>query len=199
MRMTKKIIAFVVCTVMAVTSMVTTANVNVSADNINIDGSDQIVAHLPDGSTIVIEAEVGLPEDINQRSISVPTELYDVSSNTYKATLDEVSNIRWLYTNYYFNCSSDGKLYVKYKVSRTTDDEAKLRIGIYDITAGTSYTAFLTDELPYYYTEDPLENQMYFSGLNSSHDYAVMFCASPLYSHVAKATGTAIICQKLIA
>lgn len=199
MKITKRFISFVVCTVMAVTSMVTTANITVCADYVGNGSSDQIVAHLPDGSTIVLEAEDGLPGDVNQRSTEVPTEFCDVSSNTYKATLDEVTNMNWLYTNCYFNCSSVGELYVKYKVSRTHVNEAKLRIGIYDITAGTSYTAFLTSELPYFYTDDPLEEQMYFSGLNSTHNYAVCFCVSPTYAHVSKATGTAIICQKRIA
>ncbi len=146
--------------------------VNTSAVANAEEKNNYIVAHTSEGNSIML-----LPENTKEtnnitRGKYLPTKLYDLSEDDYYADLQEVASAVWLYTNYFFYCSDDGKIYVKYRVKRNSNDRIKMRISVYDLTTDTSYDAFLTDYLP---ITSYLTDQMYFSGLTVDHQYAIRF------------------------
>lgn len=146
--------------------------VNTSAVANAEEKNDYIVAHTSDGSSIILLSENTKETNNITRDKYPPTKLYDLSEEDYFADLQEVASAVWLYTNYFFYCSNDGKIYVKYKVKRNSNDRIKMRISVYDLTTDTSYDAFLTDYLP---ITSYLTDQMYFSGLTKDHQYAIRF------------------------
>lgn len=141
---------------------------------------DVIYAHSDDGTVIEIEGKPFEEDDggivvySSSKPALVQSNYYDLFSSDYNADLQEVAP-RWLYTNKYFLCSSSGRIYVDYNVQKdvgTSND--KMQIGIFDLSANTSYTDFKTGNI-----NDFLTGRMYFSGLNSDHFYAVGFAAVP--------------------
>lgn len=160
----KRITTVIIATVMA-TGMIVSASAE--------ETTDYITAHMSNGDTIILLPEES--DEINDmaRGTAIPSEEWDFNEDgAYHANLDEVASTTWLYTNYFFYCSDDGEIYVKYRVKRNSNSYIKMRISVYDLTTDTSYNAFLTDYLP---ISSYLTNQMYFSGLNSSHQYAIRF------------------------
>lgn len=167
----KKIVNRITAVIIAAV-MATSVAISASAE----ETTDYITAHTSNGDTILL-----LPNESNDttgvsaREVTKPETEKSLINNDYLANLAVVSPTQWLYTNYYFKCSSDGKLYVKYKVKRTAYyDDVKLNISVYDLTTNTSYDAFFTSGLP---ITGYLTDQMYFSGLTQGHNYAIRFKA----------------------
>lgn len=137
----------------------------------------------------------------NARGVTKPTTsleyFYDLSNgNNYNAALTVVSPARWLYTNKYFYSSSDGKLYVKYKVKLLAWYGANLNIAIFDLTQGTAYTKYESSKIES--KTNYIQEQMFFSGLNPNHQYAIGFLSKSISGEAETITGAAIISQSYI-
>ncbi len=120
---------------------------------------------------------------------------YDISNGkTYNAKFTGL-NSQWLYTNKYFNCSSSGRIYVKYKVRLEAWYAADFHIQIYDLTMGTFYncTAKRVESIPNYTVDE-----MYFMGLNPDHYYAVAFRCTTASGEFETIRGGALIGQSHI-
>lgn len=130
-----------------------------------------------------------------QRGVSLPTEKHDLTKGNYTANIEQLG-ARWLYTNKFFYSSSSGRLYVKYSVKTISANGYRMAIGVYDLTTDTSYTDFETDYLPS--NGSYLNGQMYFSGLNPDHQYAVMFGSVSEDGTIGIISGTAEIGQSRI-
>lgn len=163
-------------------------------------GKDVIYAHAEDGTVLEIEGKP-FEEDgeIVVRSALKPSlnasNYYDLSASDYDADLAEVSPVRWLYTNKYFLCSSSGRIYVDYSIKILEGaSRASMKIGIFDLTANTSYTNFSTDEITN--TVSYSAGNMYFSGLNPDHFYCVGFLSAPsTIGETPLLKGSAVISQ----
>jgi hypothetical protein len=110
------------------------------------------------------------------RSTRVPTNYWNLASQSYSADLQQVTNVGRLYTNYYFysNSNSSSKIYVDYSVS-ASGGSSNMTIGCYDITTGGVAATYLVSSIG---TTSFKTGSMYFYGLNTSHKYAVYFQAS---------------------
>lgn len=109
----------------------------------------------------------------NDRSLSIPTDFYDLSLSDYYASLVCVGS-GWLFTNYYFYCNSNNEIYVNYSIYSDTGRPTMMDVGLYDLdlhrivaTWRSSGTQLLI----------PLEEGFRFINLDSSHKYAVAFIA----------------------
>lgn len=125
-----------------------------------------------------------------QRGLSLPTSSHNLEDSNYTANIVQLG-ARWLYTNKFFYCSSNGRLYVKYNVSTSSANGHYMRIGVYDLTTDTSYTDFKTNVLPA--SGKALSGQMYFSRLNPDHQYAICFLSVSDDGTIGLISGTAQI------
>lgn len=115
------------------------------------------------------------------RSTSKPTIFWDLSSKQYKASLVEVSCVKPLYTNYYFNCNDNRELYVDYSLYSKTGREVKCTIRLYDLDKKT-YLDWDTD----YFSnvdepassEGPFTGGMYFYNIDIGTRYAIAFLSN---------------------
>lgn len=107
------------------------------------------------------------------RGASMPTEAWDLSSGSYEGRIVSVGVSNGVYTNYYFNCNSAGKLKVAGTISAKYSGYtgSKCIIKIYNAVTKalvTSYDAGYGDYSSKYISHT-------FAGLKSGTAYAVMF------------------------
>ena len=164
--------------------------------NVRAEGLDGTVYSLVK-QTVEIENNSVSPRSAIKPAFTYDN-FYDLTSSNYRANLVEVAPSMWLYTNKYFIPNSSGQLYVKYSVKKLSGiDDVNMRIGIFDLTANTCYTGFITNKVTSYssYTT----GQVRFKGLNPDHYYAVGFLSelSPI-GEVTLLTGSAVIGHSLI-
>lgn len=107
------------------------------------------------------------------RGASMPTESWDLSNGSYEGRIASVGVSNGVYTNYYFNCNSAGKLKVTGTISAKYGGYTGSRciIRIYNAVTKalvTSYDAGYDDYSSKYISHT-------FTGLKSGTAYAVMF------------------------
>lgn len=174
-------------------------NSSVDDETIAINGSD--INWTEDDESFEELYEIFDIHPLNGRSTTKPTTsleyYFDLSGGAeYNAKFTGVTPRVWLYTNKYFYCSQDGYLYVKIKAKLEAWYGAKMRIGIFDLTTGTSNTDFLSepiDSCTSYFT-----GSMYFYNLNPNHQYAIGFKSVSLSGEVETLCGGALISQSHI-
>ena len=120
----------------------------------------------------IVESKTIYDDTLNamQKSLSKPTKYWNLNSGPYKANLELVRS-SWLYTNYYFHCSSSGKISVEGKVYSDTGRPTQMKIGVYSLT-----TNRIVDS---YTVESSLQGKYFahtFNGLYTSSNYAIAFC-----------------------
>ena len=107
------------------------------------------------------------------RSLSKPTEFWDLSIRDYNGTLSVVG-ISWLYSNYYFSPNSENKINVTYTIYSDSGRPTQMIVGLYDITESRQTSASWTSQGS---TLDGITESFNFINLNADHYYAITFCA----------------------
>lgn len=120
-----------------------------------------------------------------ERSLSIPTESWDLSKSNYSAVLEMVGR-SMLYTNCYFKANSKGVLYVDYDV--VAQGGATFRIGVYNVDTGT---VVASNDIAV--NAAGKEDTATFSSLSTTAKYAIFFMSVYDGFSVVYVTGSAEI------
>lgn len=138
-----------------------------------------------------VAIDVSLEDAISgvSRSLSKPTEFWDLSRRNYSGRLDVVGIDR-LYSNYYFSPNANNKINVTYTIYSDTGRATKMVVGLYDITDNRQTSAKWTSNGA---TREGITESFNFINLNPEHHYAITFQA--VFDGISRDTvhGTATI------
>lgn len=128
--------------------------------------------------------------DGRQKSANLPTKEFDLSGpECYVANLYDVT-ITPMYTNYWFH-PNNGTFTVNYSFWSKTGRPIRVKIDVYDLDSKKVVGTHTTTDIQ----STPVNKKISFTGLNSSHRYAIRFSPQQV-SGLSKESfsGNATIC-----